>query len=336
MRRLVPAASIALAATISVGVPAAGVAAAGVNPASGAVTAGPAVAAGPTATASHRLFPKVISLPDGFRPEGIATGRGASFYVGSLVDGAIYRGSLITGRGSVLVPGVAGRAATGLEVDPRGRLFAAGASTGAAHVYDARTGAPLASYQFAAPGTSFVNDVVVTRTAAYFTDSLNPVLYVLPFGRGGRLPAAGGFRTLPYSGDIQYQPGFNVNGIEATADGRRLIVVQSNTGLLFSVSARTGASRVIDLGGADVMRGDGLLRRGRILYVVQNQLNRVAAIRLDRDLSSGTVLRLITDPALDVPTTVAAFGPFLYAVNARFNTTPTPTTPYTVVRLPAF
>jgi hypothetical protein len=48
----------------------------------------------------------------------------------------------------------------------------------------------LASYQLTAPGATFVNDVVVTRDAAYFTDSLNQVLYVVRLGRGGRLPEA--------------------------------------------------------------------------------------------------------------------------------------------------
>lgn len=326
MRRLVPTMFLALAATISVGVTSAGVA----SGAPGTTTR----TAGAAATAGQQLFPKVISLPNGFRPEGITTGRGASFYAGSLVDGAIYRGDVVTGRGAVLVPGVAGRAATGLEVDSRNRLFASGAGTGAAHVYDARTGAHLASYQFAAAGASFINDVVVTHTAAYFTDSVNPVLYVLPFGRNGRLPT--GFRTLPLSGDLVYQAGFNVNGIETTPDGRRLLLVQSNTASLFNVSPSTGVARRVDLGGTMLTNGDGLLRRGRTLYAVQNQLNRIAVLRLNRAATTGTLLRTVSDPALDVPTTVAAFGPFLYAVNARFNTPPTPDTTYTVVRLPAF
>ena len=81
----------------------------------------------------------------------------------------------------------------------------AGASSGAGWVYDAKSGAELAPYQFAASGSSFVNDVVVTQDAAYFTDSLNPVLYVVPLGHGGRLGTA---RTLPFSGDLQYQDGF--------------------------------------------------------------------------------------------------------------------------------
>ena len=179
-----------------------------------------ALTGGEVATASthgtgNGQFPQVISLPNGFRPEGISAGRGTSFYVGSLVDGAIYRGDVRTGAGSVLIPGQPGRVAAGTKVDKRNRLFVAGAWSGAGHVYDAKSGAELAAYQFAAPGTSFVNDAVVTRDAAYFTDSLNPVLYVVPLGHGGRL---GTPRTLPFSGELQYQVGFNANGIEASPE----------------------------------------------------------------------------------------------------------------------
>jgi streptogramin lyase len=49
-------------------------------------------------------FPDRIDLPDGFSPEGITIAPGGIFYTGSLVNGAIYRGSVRTGDGSVLVP----------------------------------------------------------------------------------------------------------------------------------------------------------------------------------------------------------------------------------------
>src|ERR687898_2385854 len=52
-------------------------------------------------------FPERIALPDGFRPEGIAIGKQATFYVGSIPTGAIYRGNLRTGEGSVFIPGTA-------------------------------------------------------------------------------------------------------------------------------------------------------------------------------------------------------------------------------------
>ena len=90
---------------------------------------------------------------------------------------------------------------------------------------------------------------------------------------------------------------------------------------------------MIDLGGASLTNGDGLLRRGNTLYVVRNQLNEIAVLRLDRSYRSATLTGTITDPNFAVPTTVAALGPFLYAVNARFGTPPTPDTTYTVVRV---
>ena len=46
--------------------------------------------AAPVLARGTDFFPKVIDLPNGFQPEGISIGRGTSFYVGSLVNGAIY------------------------------------------------------------------------------------------------------------------------------------------------------------------------------------------------------------------------------------------------------
>jgi sugar lactone lactonase YvrE len=293
-----------------------------------------AVAALPSA-ASAAAFPETIRLPDGFQPEGIASGRGTSLYVGSIATGAIWKGDARTGRGRVLVPGRAGRSAIGIEVDHRNRIFAAGGGTGKAFVYHARTGAALASYQLAPVGVdTFVNDVVVTARAAYFTDSLNQQLYVVPLGRHGGLPGQRRVRTLPLTGDLRYRPGFNLNGIEAAKGGRVLVVVQSNTGKLFKVDARTGVTDQIDLGGATLTFGDGLLLRGHTLYVVRNRLNLIAVVRLARSLERGRVVAELTDPDLDVPTTVAFTAGRLYAVNARFGTVPDPTTArYDIVRV---
>lgn len=295
---------------------------------SGGALIAPAAGAGES-RAGAAVLPSVIALPNGFQPEGIATGRAGTFYAGSLKDGAIYRGNVLTGRGSVFVPGIEGNSVNGLEVSGS-RLFAAGGRTGTAKVYDAGIGRLLASYQLGDPAATFVNDVVVTRDAAYFTNSLSPLLYVLPLGRHGAL---GPVRTVPLTGDLTYTTGFNANGIEASPDGRTLILVQSNTGLLFTASPRTGVTRQIDLGGASVTNGDGLLRRGDTLYVVRNQLNQIAVFDLGRGYRSARLVRTITDPDFQVPTTVDAFGPFLYAVNARFGTPATPDTTYTVVRV---
>jgi len=108
--------------------------------------------------------------------------------------------------------------------------------------------------------------------------------------------------------------------------------VQSGTGKLFTVTP-AGVTTEIDLGGQTVQNGDGILLQGRTLYVVRNQNNQIAVVALGKALTTGTMARTITNPGFDVPTTIDRFGSTLYAVNARFGTPPTPTTPYTVVRV---
>lgn len=279
-------------------------------------------------------FPDTIPLPNGFQPEGIAIGRGDTFYVGSIPTGAIYRGSLRTGKGKVFIDGVPGRAATGLKVD-HGRLWVSGAGTGKAFVYDARNGGLIRELQLASPpgpaGTTFINDVVVRNRAAFFTDSSRPVLYRVAVSRNGD---PGSVTALALTGDYTHVDGkFNLNGIDATPSGRTLIAVQSETGKLFLIDPNTGATKAIDLGGATLPNGDGILLAGRTLYVVQNQLNKIAVVRLSANLQRGTVTREIMDSDFDVPTTIAKFGKWLYAVNARFRTTPTPDTRYDVVKV---
>jgi sugar lactone lactonase YvrE len=141
-------------------------------------------------------------------------------------------------------------------------------------------------------------------------------------------------RTVQLSGDYQHQTGaFNVNGIDATPNGKTLVVVQSGTGRLFTVTP-AGVTRAISLaGGQSVVNGDGILLDGKTLYVAQNRSNLVAKIALAPSLRSGRVVRRISNPGFDVPTTLDEQGSRLYAVNARFTTTPTPTTDYWVTKL---
>jgi len=271
--------------------------------------------------------PDHINLPNGWQPEGIAIGKGNTFYVGSIPTGRVWKGNLRSGQGSELVPN-RGRQAIGVAVDQRNRLFVAGGPTGDGYVYDARTGADIAQYDFTS-ASSFVNDVVVTKRAAWFTDSVRQFLYKVPIGRNGQLGAA---QSVPLTGDIVYQSGFNVNGIDATPNGRTLIIVQTNTGKLFKAN-REGVTHEIALGGASVP-GDGILLHGKKLYaVVRSPQDGVVVIKLRHNLASGSVLRTITNPDLDEPTTIDEHGSRLYAVNARFSTPPGPDVPYWVTKL---
>ena len=303
--------------------------------------------------------PSHLDLPDGFRPEGIATGSRHTAYLGSLADGDIYALDLHSGQGEVISQGP-GTPSTGLKVD-HDRLIVSGGSGGDARVIDLRSGKILKSYTLVPAGTpSFINDVILTDDAAWFTDSLDNALYRIPLGDDDHHHGEHGFghqrhgddhgddhghhhghlghHSLPdqsevlkvdLTGDWVQNAGMNANGVTTTPDGRALLVVNSTNGLLYRVD-EDGVAEQVDLGGYVVTNGDGLLREGRTLYAVQNQLNRVAVFRLDQDGRSGELRATLTSPDFDVPTTIARSGGDLFLPNARFTTPPTPTTPYWV------
>jgi sugar lactone lactonase YvrE len=274
-------------------------------------------------------LPDRIDLPNGFAPEGIATGRGSTFFSGSLSGAGIWRGDYHTGQGELLVEG--GGPFVGMKADAKDRLWVAGGDAGTGYVFDASSGELLASFTFAAAPT-FINDVVVTHDAAFFTDSFRTALYRVPIGPGNQIGEA---ETIPLDpGQIGFIEGaFNLNGIDATADGKTLVAVNSTAGELYTIDPDSGTAALIDLGEDDVASGDGILLEGQTLFVVRNFFNLVAVIELAPDLASGTYAAELTSPGFMVPTTVARFGSSLFLVNARFDTPVTPDTEYWVTRV---
>ena len=272
--------------------------------------------------------PQVIVLPGATSAEGIAAGRGATFYAGDLFAGDIFRGNIRRGTAELFIDAPEGRMAVGMAADLRhDLLFVAGGFTGQAYVYDLGTGATVATYQFAAPSTpaapptTVINDVAVTRRGAWFTDSRQAQLYFVPISRTG-IPGSS-FRTLALSGPAADTSGeFNLNGIQATANGKTLIVAHSANGRLYTVNPRTGASATI--AGVSVPQVDGLVLAGRRLWAVQNT-NQVTRIRLAPDLASGMIEEVITSDLFQVPATAARFGRRLAVVNAKFDTGIPPT-----------
>ena len=284
-----------------------------------------AVLANPVAAQN---YPEVIPLPNGFQPEGIVVGEGNTAYAGSLANGDIYAADLESGEGHIAIEGP-GTPAVGLDYDRRtGYLFVSGGPNGDGRIYNTHTGELVAAYDF---GGGFVNDVIVTPHAAYFTDSFTPNLYSVALDDSGE---PGAHATIPLSGEFVFVPGgFNTNGIVATPNGNGLIIVHSSRGELYFVDPQTGEASLIDLGGDNVNSGDGLLLLDRTLFVVQNSLNQIAQFQLNRNYSAARLQQLITDDDFDVPTTVSNQGTRLYAVNARFGTTPGPDVEYDIVRV---
>jgi hypothetical protein len=155
------------------------------------------------------------------------------------------------------------------------------------------------------------------------------VLYKVELSKRGE---PGAVTTVPLRGDYAHMAGaFNLNGIVATHRGT-LIAVQSAAKRLFAIDPDTGVAKNIDLGGYDLANGDGLLLLGRVLFVVQNQLDQVAVFVLSKDLTRATHVKTLTEPAdeLSVPTTIDHSGLRFYVVNASFGRTPPN---YQIVRL---
>ena len=262
-----------------------------------------------------------IDLPAGFAGEGISIGAGNTFYAGSLADGRIARGDLVAGTSEVWIDTPAVAPAVGLDADVRhGLLWVAGGPSGNAAVYELGSGETVAALSLTT-GAAFVNDVVATRTAAYFTNSFAPELYRVPVSAHGEIGAP---EVIALSGPASnFVPGFNLNGIAATADGSTLVVVNSATGELFTVDPATGASESIDLGSDDVATGAGIALSGRWLYVLQNGTapgvaNQVTVIKLSGDLSSVERLYTVTSPLFETATTLDLRGSLIAAVNAQF------------------
>src|SRR4051794_16676527 len=263
-------------------------------------------------------------------PEGVAfSDRLGAFFVSDTGSGAIYRGTLKRSTVSPFIPGSAGHSAVGLKVF-RGKLYAAGGSTGTITVYDLATKQPVAAFATGAGG--FLNDLVVTRRGdVYVTDSTRPALWHVTAAQ-----VAAGSGT-PQALDVSaagFTSGFNFNGIVADGD-RRLVTVQTNTGKLFRIELARGGAAIRSIAavtGVAVPGGDGLLLdRGRLLVVQGGPPARISSVELRHGGRRGEVRDVRTSPLLKGPSTIARARDLYLVVNADFATS---TEPFTVAGLP--
>lgn len=284
-------------------------------------------------------YPSEIPMPPGSGPESIVIAEGSLAYVSSLKTGVIFLVDLKTGAHEVFLQPF-GPTAVGLGLDDQRRLYVCGGIDGTVTVVDTTDRSTLARYQLGTEQT-FVNELIITPNAVWVTDSFQPVLYKLPLGPGGELPAEDEVVRLPLSGAIAYQMGetfaecFNANGIAPTPDRTGILIVQTNTGRLFRVDTATGCTDPVDLGGEDVMWGDGLVLENRTLHVVQNLANTVSVIELDPAGTSGKVVERWSDPRFDTPTAMVRFGNRFYLSNARFTTPDAETADFRIISRPA-
>jgi hypothetical protein len=265
----------------------------------------------------HAAKPSAIALPDGFGPESL-TGSGSTLYAGSSTSGAVWAADARTGRGRVLVPAHEGRSAFGIAVAGK-RLVVAGGTTGNVDVYDAATGADVATI---ALGGAVLNDVVVRGNVAYVTDTLAPVVYEVALD--GSAPP----RTLALTGYPFTEGQYAADGI--AFDGDALLVGDISAAALYRIDPATGASTAIAIPGAALPANDGILRVGRRVYVAAGD-GRLSVVDLPVGATSG---RLISQrklaPAL---TDVARAAGALWILDAAFQQTHDPSSKATVRRI---
>jgi sugar lactone lactonase YvrE len=296
-----------------------------------------------TATRAQKAEITVYSLPaDVTFPEGIAyDAKQGVVYTGSALTGTLIRMSLkskdvtvISPAGAVL-PVEPFPALLGMKLDSRGRLWIAGGRTGQMAVVDSASGKVLRKFETPSAKSSLINDVALVGSSAYFTDSLTPTLWrvTVTGDRIGDLE-----QWLQFAGSpLEYTtPGANLNGIAATSDGRHLVVVQMNKGLLFRIGVEDKRITPIDIGGEAITTGDGLVLDGRTLYLVRQGDQEIVTLQLSDDLGKGRVVSRFKNPALMWPATAVKVDNQLLVVNTQFNkrATKDPVTPFSLVGVP--
>ncbi|MFJ9848978.1 SMP-30/gluconolactonase/LRE family protein [Streptomyces sp. NPDC101150] len=303
------------------------------------------------AAARHEAGARISTaydLPgDRVYPEGIAADpRTGDIYVGSYATGAIYRAVPGHRAARVVLPsGTDGRTtANGLKVDRAGRLWVIDSTAGVA-VYDLRDRSLIARFDVPGGAEPFVNDLAITPDgSAYLTDSKRNVVYRVTPRQLARAAAHGGRAALTTAYDLRGAlpadppDAARLNGIVADPSGRYLLTVDMTAGTLYRIDLASGAVRQVALHGGDALHGDGLELRGNTLWVVHNATNAISRWRLGDDGATARMERRVSDPALQIPTTLVRSGGRTLVVRSQFDKggpmgPGTPETPFTVAEV---
>ncbi|WP_327304795.1 SMP-30/gluconolactonase/LRE family protein [Streptomyces sp. NBC_01298] len=289
-----------------------------------ALTLGAAPAEGARTDASPAISTAFALPGEKVFPEGIAADpRTGTVYVGSYTSGTIYRARSGERAARVFLPaGTDGRhTANGLRVDGHGRLWVTDSTAGVS-VYDTRSGARLAHFEIPGSAPRFLNDLAVTPDGtAYLTDSVRAVVYrvapeQLAAGSGPLLPA------YDLSGRLTPSPAgsFSLNGITADPAGRFLLTVDMTAGDLYRIDPASGAVSRVALTGGDLKTADGLdLAPGGVLRAAQNTRNTLSRWQVSADGTRARLVRTVTDPSLQIPTTLARVPGRTLVVRSQFD-----------------
>ncbi|MDG4858836.1 SMP-30/gluconolactonase/LRE family protein [Streptomyces sp. T-3] len=285
-----------------------------------AATSG-AVEAGMTVTAAvelpgNRTYPESMALDP----------RNGDLYVTSFGTGAVYKAAAGQSKATDFLPeGTDGRnQAMGVKVDRQGRLWVNDAD--GVTIYNTADKRRLARFLSPTPGRSVLNDLEITPDGtAYVTDSLRQVVYrVTPAELAGAMARGGDGGNLVTAFDLnaivtpQPEGTIKLNGIECTATCSHLVTVDMATGELFRLEIATGTVREITVQGGSLLSGDGLLLEKNKLWVAQYGSDGVSRVVLNADVTTATVERQVTDPALRRPTAILRREGSVHVVRSQF------------------
>jgi sugar lactone lactonase YvrE len=163
-----------------------------------------------------------------------------------------------------------------------------------------------------------INDVLVTDTAVYCTDSVSTTLYKLPLEDDGKVFSST-VEKIEMTG-FEMAEGYNANGLVGDFDGKELVIINITTGVLYLVNTESGAATPVNVQGDEQLfaDGDGLYMDGRTLYIMQNFAQKIAVVDLSDDLTQGTFVKNIVSDDFSIPTTIIGFGNCIYAINTHF------------------
>ncbi len=282
---------------------------------------------------SRVIWPDLIPISLGMEAEGIEMGKDTDFFVGAVAytgnlthAGTIFKGNLVTGEGQNLVPAT-GKPISGLSYDARTDYlyaatgFAAGFSgpfwEQGIKVYAGTSGRLLGEIIFG--DDILINDVLVTDTAVYCTDSANPALYKIPLENNGKVFSSD-VEKIEMTGFEMDPEGLNANGLVGDFDGKQLVVINISTGVLYLVDTESGAASPVNIQGDEKLfpNGDGLYMDGRTLYIMQNFTQKIAVVELSDDLTQGTFVKNIVSDDFAIPTTITGFSNCIYAINTHY------------------
>jgi hypothetical protein len=263
------------------------------------------------------LDPWRIALVPGYQPESIVKGPGNTVYLGVLTGGGVEQVDLDTHVAKFVVQplGLNERVITGVAYQAaQNQIWACGGWLSNAFVFDANSGATLATIQF--PPMSMINDVKIRGATAYFSDSALPNIYTVAIAANG-LPA-GPPQVVPLTGDFVTVPGLqeaNSNGILPLPGSSDILIVNSAAGVLYKVDSTTGVAKALNM---SVPGADGLFLADGNVYVVQNTpTDTVTILSFDANFTAGTIVKQIADPIFDSPSDGLKVGADLWIVNSR-------------------